>query len=127
MTRGKVSPLFFEIAGVAHDLQGVIVAIASPEASGAGTSAPAMVLPLEQDAGGEYPTDLVFRSEATVQPLYERLSRDQVLAVKADQVASFLMKITPLLAQELGSRFATKRGSSGIEYLDAMINSAKTR
>lgn len=57
----------------------------------------------------EYATDLVFRSEATLKPLYEQLAREAVLAVKAEQVASFLgKKITPLLAQELGSRFATR-------------------
>jgi hypothetical protein len=57
----------------------------------------------------EYSTDLVFRSEATLKPLYEQLSRQAVLAVKAEQVASFLgKKISPALAQELGSRFDTR-------------------
>jgi hypothetical protein len=57
----------------------------------------------------EYSTDLIFRSEATLRPLYEQLSRQAVLAVKAEQVASFLgKKITPALAQELGSRFDTR-------------------
>jgi hypothetical protein len=57
----------------------------------------------------EYSTDLIFRSEATLKSLYESLSRQAVLAVKAEQVASFLgKKITPQLAQELGSRFATR-------------------
>jgi hypothetical protein len=57
----------------------------------------------------EYSTDLIFRSEATLKPLYEQLSRQAVLAVKAEQVASFLgKKITPQLAQEIGSRFATR-------------------
>jgi hypothetical protein len=57
----------------------------------------------------EYSTDLIFRSEAALKPLYEQLAREAVLAVKAEQVASFLgKKITPALAQELGSRFATR-------------------
>jgi len=57
----------------------------------------------------EYSTDLIFRSEATLKPLYEQLARQAVLAVKAEQVASFLgKKITPQLAQEIGSRFATR-------------------
>jgi chromosome condensin MukBEF ATPase and DNA-binding subunit MukB len=44
----------------------------------------------------EYSTDLVFRSEAVLRPLYEQLSREAVLAVKAEQVAGFLgKKITP--------------------------------
>jgi hypothetical protein len=38
----------------------------------------------------EYATDLVFRSPEVLAPLYEQLSRQAVLAVKAEQVASFL-------------------------------------
>ena len=65
----------------------------------------------------EYATDLVFRSEATLKPLYEQLSRQAVLAVKAEQVASFLAKkITPQLAQELGSRFATRIEGTCIKH-----------
>jgi hypothetical protein len=65
----------------------------------------------------EYSTDLVFRSAVTLQPLYEQLSREAVLAVKAEQVASFLgKKITPLLAQELGSRFATRIEGTCIKH-----------
>jgi hypothetical protein len=65
----------------------------------------------------EYSTDLVFRSEAILKPLYEQLSREAVLAVKAEQVASFLgKKITPQLAQELGSRFATRIEGTCIKH-----------
>jgi hypothetical protein len=65
----------------------------------------------------EYATDLVFRSQATLKALYEQLSREAVLAVKAEQVASFLgKKITPLLAQELGSRFATRIEGTCIKH-----------
>jgi hypothetical protein len=65
----------------------------------------------------EYSTDLIFRSEATLKPLYEQLSREAVLAVKAEQVASFLgKKITPQLAQELGSRFATRIEGTCIKH-----------
>lgn len=47
----------------------------------------------------EYSTDLVFRSQEALAPLYEQLSREAVLAVKAEQVAMFLgKKITPQLA-----------------------------
>ena len=56
----------------------------------------------------EYSTDLVFRSQPMLAPLYEQLARQAVLAVKAEHVATFLgHKITPQLAQEIGSRFAT--------------------
>jgi hypothetical protein len=65
----------------------------------------------------EYSTDLIFRSEATLKSLYESLSRQAVLAVKAEQVASFLgKKITPVLAQELGSRFATRIEGTCIKH-----------
>ena len=65
----------------------------------------------------EYATDLIFRSEAALKPLYEQLSRQAVLAVKAEQVASFLgKKITPQLAQELGSRFATRIQGTCIKH-----------
>jgi DNA-binding HxlR family transcriptional regulator len=65
----------------------------------------------------EYSTDLVFRSETSLKPLYEQLSREAVLAVKAEQVASFLgKKITPLLAQEIGSRFATRIEGTCIKH-----------
>lgn len=57
----------------------------------------------------EYATDLCFRSEAILKPLYEKLSRQAIFTVKAEQVASFLgKKITPQLAQEIGSRFTTR-------------------
>lgn len=65
----------------------------------------------------EYSTDLVFRSEATLRPLYEQLSREAVLSVKAEQVASFLgKKITALLAQEIDSRFATRIEGTCIKH-----------
>lgn len=65
----------------------------------------------------EYATDLVFRSAETLAPLYEQLSRQAVLSVKADQVATFLgKKITPQLAQEIGSRFATRIEGTCIKH-----------
>lgn len=65
----------------------------------------------------EYSSDLIFRSEKTLKPLYEQLSRQAVLAVKAEQVATFLgKKITPQLAQELGSRFATRIEGTCIKH-----------
>jgi len=65
----------------------------------------------------EYSTDLIFRSEASLAPLYEQLSRQAVLAVKAEQVASFLgKKISPALAQEIGSRFATRIEGTCIKH-----------
>lgn len=57
----------------------------------------------------EYSTDLVFRSETILEPLYEQISREVVLAVKAPQVMTFLgKKITPQVAQEIESRLSTR-------------------
>jgi hypothetical protein len=65
----------------------------------------------------EYSTDLVFRSQDTLKPLYEQLAREAVLAVKAEHVATFLgKKITPQLAQELGSRFSTRIEGTCIKH-----------
>ncbi len=57
----------------------------------------------------EYATDLAFRSTTSLGPLYEQLIRETVLSVKAERIATFLgRQITPLLAQEIGSRFSTR-------------------
>jgi hypothetical protein len=65
----------------------------------------------------EYSTDLVFRSQATLRPLYEQLARQAVLSVKAEHVATFLgHKVTPQLAQEVGSRFATRIEGTCIKH-----------
>jgi hypothetical protein len=57
----------------------------------------------------EYSTDLMFRSRDLLVPLYDALSRQAVLAADAPRVASFLgKKITPTLAQEIGSRLSTR-------------------
>jgi hypothetical protein len=65
----------------------------------------------------EYATDLAFRSATTLGPLYEQLTRQSVLSVKAEQIASFLgRKVTPQLAQELGSQFSTRIGGTCIKH-----------
>ena len=65
----------------------------------------------------EYATDLVFRSAATLGPLYEQLVRQSVLSVKAEQIASFLgRQITPQLAQEIGSQFSTRIEGTCIKH-----------
>ena len=65
----------------------------------------------------EYATDLVFRSTTTLAPLYEQLARHSVLSVKAEQVATFLgRKITPQLAQEIGSQFSTRIEGTCIKH-----------
>jgi hypothetical protein len=65
----------------------------------------------------EYATDLVFRSAGTLGPLYEQLTRQSVLSVKAEQIATFLgRKITPQLGQEVGSRFSTRIEGTCIKH-----------
>ena len=57
----------------------------------------------------EYSTDLMFKSAEILTPLYDCLSRQSVLAADAPKVASFLgKKVTPALAQEIGSRLSTR-------------------
>ena len=57
----------------------------------------------------EYSTDLMFRSELISVPLYDAISRQAVLAADAPRVAGFLgKKITPTLAQGIGSRLSTR-------------------
>lgn len=65
----------------------------------------------------EYATDLVFRSAATLKPLYDQFARESVLNVKAEQVATFLgRKISPQLAQEVGSQFSTRIEGTCIKH-----------
>jgi hypothetical protein len=65
----------------------------------------------------EYSTDLVFRSAEVLAPIYQHLSREAVLSVKAEQIATFLgRKITPQLAQEVGSRFSTRIEGTCIKH-----------
>ncbi len=65
----------------------------------------------------EYATDVVFRSAATLRPLYEQLTREAVLSVKAEQIATFLgRKIAPQLAQEIGSQYATRIEGTCIKH-----------
>lgn len=65
----------------------------------------------------EYSTDLVFCSETAMRPLYEELSRQAIFSVKAEQIATFLgKKITPQLAQEIGSRFSTRMEGTCIKH-----------
>ena len=57
----------------------------------------------------EYSTDLMFRSEQILVPVYDAISRQAVLAANAERVSGFLgKKITPQLAQEIGSRLSTR-------------------
>jgi hypothetical protein len=59
----------------------------------------------------------IFRSAATLKPLYEQLARESVLSVKAEQIATFLgRQISPQLAQEVGSQFSTRIEGTCIKH-----------
>lgn len=65
----------------------------------------------------EYATDLVFRSDTVLQSLFDDITRQAVIAVKAEHVSAFLgKKITPQLAQELGSRLSTRIEGTCIKH-----------
>lgn len=65
----------------------------------------------------ECSTDLAFRSEAIMKPLYDAISREAIVSVKAEQVMGFLgKKMTPALAQELDSRLSTRIEGTCIKH-----------
>jgi hypothetical protein len=65
----------------------------------------------------EYAMDLIFSSQERLSPLYEELSRSAVLAVKADDVATFLgKKLSPLFEGEAGSKFQTRIEGTRIRH-----------
>ena len=76
----------------------------------------------------EYSTDLMFRSREILTPLYDAISGQAVLAADAPRVAGFLgKKVTPQLAQEIGSRLSTRiegrcikhyMGAAGVKVYD---------
>jgi hypothetical protein len=65
----------------------------------------------------ECSTDLVFRSEATMKPLYEAISREAIVSIKAPQVMHFLgKKMSSQLAQEVESRLSTRIEGTCIKH-----------
>lgn len=65
----------------------------------------------------EYATDVVFRSRAALEPLYEQLVRTAIHAVKPEQVATFLgRKLHPNDRAELGTDFHTRIQGTRIKH-----------
>jgi hypothetical protein len=65
----------------------------------------------------EYSTDIVFRSPAILKSLYEQLSRQAVLSVKAENIATFLShKLPPHVVAEIGSQFSTRIEGTCIKH-----------
>lgn len=65
----------------------------------------------------EYATDIVFRRQADLQPLYEELVRTAIHAVKPEHVATFLgRKLTGAYEDELGNDFNTRIEGTRIKH-----------
>ncbi len=65
----------------------------------------------------EYATDIVFKDRSDLGPLYERLSRTAIHAVKAQDVAMFLgRKLDGRYLAELGSDFQTRIQGTRIKH-----------
>lgn len=65
----------------------------------------------------EYATDIVFRSQADLGPLYETLTRTAIHAVKPDNVATFLgRKVTDRFDGEIGNDFHTRIEGTRIKH-----------
>jgi len=65
----------------------------------------------------EYATDIVFRKQADLQPLYEDLSRTAIHTVKPDNIATFLgKKLVPQFEGEMGNRLNTRIEGTRIKH-----------
>lgn len=65
----------------------------------------------------EYATDVVFKRQRDLQPIYERLTRTAIHAVKPEQIATFLgKKLHPRFEGEMGNRFSTRIEGTCIKH-----------
>jgi hypothetical protein len=65
----------------------------------------------------EYATDVMFRKQATFQPLYEAIVRTAVHVIKAEHVATFLgHKLTGAYQGEVGNDFSTRIQGTRIRH-----------
>jgi hypothetical protein len=65
----------------------------------------------------EYATDIVFRHQRDLAPVYETITRTAVHAVKAEQVATFLgRKLTGNYRDEVGNDFSTRIEGTRIRH-----------
>lgn len=65
----------------------------------------------------EYATDIVFKRQAYLEPLYEELVRTAIHAVKADDIATFLgRKLHPNYQDEMGNDFHTRIQGTRIKH-----------
>lgn len=65
----------------------------------------------------EYATDIIFRRQSDLAPLYEAITRTAIHAVKAEHVATFLgRKLTGNYKDELGNDFSTRIEGTRIRH-----------
>lgn len=65
----------------------------------------------------EYATDIVFRRQADLQPIYGNLTRTAIHTVKPDNVATFLgKKLVPRFEAEMGNRFNIRIEGTRIKH-----------
>jgi len=65
----------------------------------------------------EYATDIVFKRQRDLQPIFENISRIAVLAVKADNIATFLgRKLHYNYQDEMGNDFSTRIQGTRIKH-----------
>jgi hypothetical protein len=65
----------------------------------------------------EYATDIVFASDEKLKPLYEHISRSAVIAVKAENIATFLgRKLDPRYQDDVGNHFNTRIEGTRIRH-----------
>jgi hypothetical protein len=66
----------------------------------------------------EYSTDIVFKRQADLAPIYDAISRTAVHAVKAENVATFLgRKLTGNYQDEMGNNFSTRIEGTRIKHV----------
>lgn len=66
----------------------------------------------------EYSTDVVFKRQADLAPIYDAISRTAVHAVKAENVATFLgRKLTENYQDEMGNNFSTRIEGTRIKHV----------
>lgn len=65
----------------------------------------------------EWATDIIFKRQADLKPLYENISRTAIHAVKAEQVATFLgRKVNANFQGEIGNNFHTRVEGTVIKH-----------
>jgi hypothetical protein len=65
----------------------------------------------------EYSTDVVFKRQADLAPIYEAISRTAVHAVKAENVATFLGRKLANYQDEVGNNFSTRIEGTRIKHV----------